>query len=66
MLNFLASLVNIRILIVPLPEPMLLPYPFIHFVNWDPLRLRKKENSKNTHDNNPGSEEEENPRSHVA
>ena len=44
---------------------MLLPHSFVHFINWDSFSFRQEENCVQEHDNDPSSEEEENPGSHV-
>ncbi|KAF3632248.1 putative uroporphyrinogen decarboxylase, chloroplastic-like [Capsicum annuum] len=48
----------IESLLKPLPQPMLLPYSFIHFINWNSLGLREKYICKSSHYNNPNSKEE--------
>lgn len=50
----------------PLPEPMLLPYSFIHFVNWNSLCFGQQKDGEQAHYNNPRPEEEEDPGSHTA
>lgn len=49
----------------PLPKPMLLPYPFDHGIHRYALGFGEEEDGEYAHNDDPGSEEEEDPRSHM-
>ena len=48
------------------PEPMLLPDSVNHWIYWHTFGLWQQEPGEQSHDDNPGSEEEEDSSLHVA